>query len=126
MGVVACALLVLALVALLFLDGADQGSGADLGEQSDPSAVGAAVDAAIGRGARGNLSTESSAGCGAQTRQSYGQGLGSLVYTASLRWQGVPAVALAYRVAGDQTSGLDHRVFVVSSAECRLLVVQGL
>ncbi len=126
-GVVACALLVLvALVTLLGVGSGDKGSAADLGEQSDPSSVGAAVDAAIGDGARGDLSTESSAACAAQTRESYGQGLGPLLYTASLRWQGVPAVALAYRVAGERTSGLDHRVFVVSRAECRLLVVQSL
>ncbi|HSH61189.1 MAG TPA: hypothetical protein VK988_16425 [Acidimicrobiales bacterium] len=123
-AVAACALLVL--VALLVIRAAGPESRADLGDQSDPSSVGAAVDAAIEKGAHGALSVESSATCAAQTREGYGQGLGALVYTASLRWQGVPAVALAYRVAGERTSGLDHRVFVVSRAECRLLVAQGL
>jgi hypothetical protein len=116
----------LVLGALLVLGTGSSTSRADLGDQSDPSSVGAAVDAAIGDGARGALPQESSATCAAQTRASYGRGLGALVYTATLRWQGVPAVALAYRVAGNQTTGLDHRVFVVSRADCQLLVAQSL
>lgn len=123
-GVAACVLL--ALVALLVIRSGDGPSRADLGDQADPSSVGAAVDAAIGAGERGALPTESSTMCAAETRGSYGQGLGSLVYSARLRWQGVAAMALAYRVTGAQTAGLDHRVFVVSIAGCQLLVAQSL
>lgn len=123
-GVAACVLL--AVGALLVVGGGDGTSRADLGEQSDPSSVGAAVDAAIGDGERGDLSSESSTRCAAETRGSYGQGLGSLVYGARLRWQGVAAMALAYRVTGAQTAGLDHRVFVVATSDCRLLVAQSL
>lgn len=123
-GVAACVLLA---VGALFVTGdGDGASRADLGDQSDPSSVGNAVNTAIGNGERGALSAESSAMCAAETRQSYGQGLGSLVYSARLRWQGVAAVALAYRVAGAQTAGLDHRVFVLSTAGCQLLVAQSL
>ncbi len=86
----------------------------------------AAVGAAIGDGGREGLPAESSVTCAAETRGSYGQGLGSLVYTARLRWQGVAAVALAYRMDGAETAGLDHRVFVVSAAGCRLLLAQSL
>jgi hypothetical protein len=119
----------LALVALLVIrsgDGSSRADLGDLGDQADPSSVGAAVDAAIGAGERGALPTESSTMCAAETRGSYGQGLGSLVYSARLRWQGVAAMALAYRVTGAQTAGLDHRVFVVSIAGCQLLVAQSL
>ena len=123
-GVATCVILVV--VSLLVFGSGSNTARADLGDQSDPSSVGAAVDAAVGDGDRGALAEESSATCAAQTRASYGQGLGALVYTAKLRWQGVPAVALAYRVAGDQTAGLDHRVFVVSRADCQLLVAQSL
>jgi len=123
-GVAAC--VVLAAVAVLLVSGGDRSSPVDLGEHSDPSAVGTAVDSAIGEGARGALPTESSASCSVETRESYGQGLGPLVYTARLRWQGVPAMALAYRVAGAPNASLDHRVFVVSRAGCQLLVAQSL
>lgn len=123
-GVAACVLL--AVGTLLVIRNGAGTSRADLGDQSDPSSVGNAVNTAIGNGERGGLSAESSATCAAETRQSYGQGLGSLVYSARLRWQGVAAVALAYRVAGGQTVGLDHRVFVLSTAGCQLLVAQSL
>ena len=114
------------LAAALLVGRGDDVTPAYLGDQSDAASVGAAVDAAIGDGSRGGLSTESSTACAPQTRDSYGQGLGPLVYTATLRWQGVPAVALAYRVAGDQGGGLDHRVFVMSRSDCQLLMAQSL
>jgi len=123
-GVVACILL--AVGVFLVVRGRDATSRADLGEQSDPSSVGAAVDTAIADGERGGLSSEPSTKCAAETRGSYGQGLDSLVYSAKLRWQGVAAVALAYRVAGAQAAGLDYRVFVVSASDCRLLVAQNI
>ena len=122
----AAGLVVLALVALLVVTRPDRSPGADLGDQSDPSSVGAAVEAAVADGSRDALRAEPSAACAAETRGSYGHGLGPLVYTARLRWQGAPAVALAYRVAGAGPGGLDHRVFVLSAANCQLLVAQSL
>ena len=120
------AFVVLAVAALLVVTRADRAPGADLGDQSDPSSVGAAVEAAITDGSRGTLGAEPSAACAPETRGNYGQGLGPLVYTARLRWQGVPAVTLAYRVAAAGTGRLDHRVFVVSATGCQLLVAQSL
>ncbi len=123
-GAIACVLLAV-LAVLLVVGRGDGSSRTDLGDQSDPGSVGAAVGAAIG-GGRAGPPAESSVTCAAETRGSYGQGLDSLVYTARLRWQGVPAVALAYRVTGAGDAGLDHRVFVVSTAGCQLLVAQSL
>jgi hypothetical protein len=54
-----------------------------------------------------------------------GLGLGPLVYRATLRWQGTPAVVLAYRLADTSGAGADHQAFVMALDGCRLLVVQG-
>jgi len=51
------------------------------------------------------------------------RGLGPLVYRATLRWNGTPAVAVAYRVE-DASGELDHRLFVLASGSCELLVAQ--
>ncbi|MEO7837263.1 MAG: hypothetical protein ABIS21_06435, partial [Acidimicrobiales bacterium] len=64
--------------------------------------------------------------CSATTRATYGKGLGPLVYAARLRWQGEPAVVLAYRLAEAGAPGLDYRVLVMALDGCRLLVVQSL
>lgn len=126
--------------------------GADLGDQSDPSALaerlravveppvvagdaatasggaaeGATADAApqavVGRRAAapsGGAGTP----CQSTVAQEYGTGLGPLVYTATLRWDGAAAVALVYRIEG-ATGSLDHRVLVMATADCRLLVAQ--
>lgn len=51
------------------------------------------------------------------------RGLGALVYRATLRWNGTPAVAVAYRL--ERASGeLDHRLYVLTSGSCDLLVAQ--
>ncbi|HEX2040044.1 MAG TPA: hypothetical protein VHF47_09980 [Acidimicrobiales bacterium] len=50
-------------------------------------------------------------------------GLGPLVYRATLRWNGTPAVAVAYRLAQPRGE-LDHRLYVLTSEGCRLLVAQ--
>ncbi len=123
-GLAVCVLM--AIVALVVVRSGDAAHWADLGAQSDPSSLGTAVDAAIEDRGRGAPAAESSATCAIQTRESYGQDLGPLVYAARLRWQGVPAVALAYRVARAPGTGLEHRVFVVSTAGCQLLVAQSL
>lgn len=61
--------------------------------------------------------------CEPTVAQEYNAGLGPLVYTASLRWEGTPAVALVYRIEGAAGS-LDHRVLVMARPDCRLLVAQ--
>ncbi|HUP70440.1 MAG TPA: hypothetical protein VM142_11585 [Acidimicrobiales bacterium] len=64
--------------------------------------------------------------CADVVRTSYGQGLGPLVYTALVSWQGTPAVVLAYRLADAGAPGLDYRVLVMARQDCRLLVGQSL
>jgi len=124
------ALVLLALVALLVIRWGGGSPATDLGDQSEPSSLRAALDsainAAIAKGKHEAASNEASTTCAAEVRGSYGQGLGSLVYAAGLRWQGVPAVALAYKVDDAGATGLDHRVFIVSRVGCQLLVVQSL
>lgn len=66
-----------------------------------------------------------SADCAATVAQQYGQGLGPLVYQASARYAGTPAQVLAYVLASPQ-GRLDHRVFVMSDADCTLLTVLSL
>ena len=63
--------------------------------------------------------------CADVVRATFGTGLDGLVYTASLRWQGTPAVLLAYRLSDTSSPGPDHRAFVMARDDCRLLVVQG-
>jgi hypothetical protein len=53
----------------------------------------------------------------------YAEGLGPLVYRATLRWEGTPAVAVAYTLAKPQGE-LDHRIYVLAVDDCRLLVAQ--
>lgn len=63
--------------------------------------------------------------CADVVRSTFGSGLDALVYTALLRWQGTPAVVLAYRLDDTVGPGPDHRAFVMARDDCRLLVVQG-
>ncbi|MDQ3574012.1 MAG: hypothetical protein M3378_05405 [Actinomycetota bacterium] len=98
----------------------------DMGEQSDATALGHVVGAALRDDRRANPASEPRTRCGPETRATYGQRLGPLVHAARLRWQGVPAVTLAYRVAGAGPADMDHRVFVVSADGCQLLVTQSL
>ena len=67
----------------------------------------------------------SDAPCRREVRSEFGQGLGDLLWTASLRWQGTDAVVLAYRLADTSGGGPDFRAFVMARDGCRLLVVQG-
>lgn len=53
-----------------------------------------------------------------------GERLGTLVYRATLRWQGAPAVVLAYRVNGAGGT-LDHQAFVMALDGCGILASQG-
>lgn len=64
--------------------------------------------------------------CSGIARTTYGKGLGPLVYSALVRWQGTPAVVLAYRLADAGAPGLDYRVLVMAQEDCRLLVGQSL
>lgn len=61
--------------------------------------------------------------CTATARSEYGRGLADLVFEGTLRWEGTPAVVLAYRIEG-ATGALDHRVLVLARDDCRLLVAQ--
>jgi len=65
------------------------------------------------------------AACEATVAEEYAEGLGPLVYRATLRWQGTPAVLLTYRLADTAAGGPDYRGFVMALDGCRLLVVQG-
>lgn len=121
----------------------------DLGDQSDQLALGRIVTGALGKSAAeapaaADRSAAPEAGFAASTtaqqaspapspaatagtdcerivRSDYGSGLGALEYRATLRWQGTPAALYAYTLTGTDK----HRVFVMSQAGCRLLVVQG-
>ncbi len=99
---------------------------ADMGDQSDVAALGQAVEAGIGDAPGGRPGGEPGTTCAPETRATYGRGLGSMVYAARLRWQGAPAVALAYRAREPAGGRLDHRIFVVSQEGCQLLVAQSL
>jgi hypothetical protein len=61
--------------------------------------------------------------CEAEVSSTYGEGLGPLAYRATLRWDGVPAVAVAYALA-EPRGELDHRIYVLAVDDCRLLVAQ--
>jgi hypothetical protein len=126
--------------------------GGDLGDHSDGEALGAAVrqrlgapqrpaDAAAPEGTPGIASQGGEPGepptaaapppsarrsppCESAVRSTYGQGLGPLVFTASLRWRGTPAVLLVYRLTDPRSQALARRAFVMSADTCELLVVQ--
>jgi len=129
--------------------------GGNLGDQSDPTALGLAVrDALPGAASEAALAAPPAAqaapapevaarttagattkgsgkplanpACATTARTTYGKGLGPLVYAARLVWQGEPAVALGYRLADAGAPGLDYRVLVMATKDCRLLVVQSL
>jgi hypothetical protein len=65
------------------------------------------------------------AACQKVVTDDYANGLGPLIYRATLRWQGKPAVLLAYELADTSAAGPDHRAFVMALDGCALLVVQG-
>lgn len=75
------------------------------------------------RAAAARSSIRPSGPCTATARSEYGRGLGDLVFEGTLRWEGTPAVVLAYRIEG-ATGALDHRVLVLAQDDCRLLVAQ--
>ena len=116
-------------VAAILLAGAVRGPGGpgtDIGDQSDAAALGRTVEDGLGDAHGARPGGERGTTCAPETRATYGRGLGSMVYTARLRWQGAPAVALAYRVREPAGGRLDHRLFVVSREGCQLLVTQSL
>jgi hypothetical protein len=125
---VGAVVVLLTLVALLVVRGMgkDGDDVHDLGEQSDASAMGRAVEGRLAQGQELARGEEARSTCAPQTRATYGRGLGPLVYTGKLRWNGVPAVALAYRVADSRGRPLDYRLFVMSMSGCELLVTQSL
>ncbi|HEX2064938.1 MAG TPA: hypothetical protein VHE80_11015, partial [Acidimicrobiales bacterium] len=121
--------------------------GGDLGEQSDARLLAEAVRAGVGGTAaavpagpaapsaaseRAGEPAADATRTGAADPPCAGEaralvpGLGPLVYTATLRWQGTPAVALAFLASPSSGPGpLPHQVMVMAPQEgCRLLVVQ--
>ncbi|MDP9071969.1 MAG: hypothetical protein M3N68_11975, partial [Actinomycetota bacterium] len=128
--------------------------GGDLGEESDAQALARTVEDALegGPARRGSASrpqsTRASPGqadsaaapaamedvmaCAEAARGLLGPDPGELVYTAAVRYQGTPAVVLAFRVApAAQADDADeprraHRVVVMAREGCRPLVVQAL
>lgn len=127
--------------------------GGDLGDQSDPAELALRLRAAVEPEGGGEESVAGSPASGARTGSptalsaesqrkaadptvapadpdctravaaQYAEGLGSLAYRASVRWQGTPAVVLVYPVEG-ANGPLDHRVLVMARGDCRLLVAQ--
>ena len=81
--------------------------------------VGAAPQTASGTSARIHTGAVT---CASAVAKDYSQGLGPLLYTATVRWQGKNAVVLAYRLAAP-TGTLDYRVFVLARSGCALLTV---
>ena len=65
------------------------------------------------------------AACEEAAAKDFGDRVGPLLYRATLRWQGTPAVLLAYRLADTSSKGPDHQAFVMALDDCRVLVAQG-
>ena len=65
------------------------------------------------------------AACEEAAAKDFGDRVGPLLYRATLRWQGTPAVLLAYRLADTSSRGPDHQAFVMALDDCRVLVAQG-
>jgi hypothetical protein len=125
-ALLATSVIVAVVVTDLGVGGLDRpGPGSDIGAHSDASALADVVQTALSE-AEADKESPSPTACAGEARATYGKGLGPLVYAASLRWQGTPAVLLTYRVDGARAGGLDHRALVLSRAGCQLLVVQTL
>ena len=122
--------------------------GGDLGDLSDPTALAdrvrtvvepppPAADEAGESGAvmapsaqhaltaRGSNTTKASKDpyCEQAVADEFDKGLGLLVYRAVLTWKGAPAVAVVYEL-DDAKGELDHRLYVLASDGCELLVAQ--
>jgi hypothetical protein len=93
-----------------------------MGDHADAAALGQQVGRALHRRAGRPPSPDTA--CAGEARATYGRDLGPLVHAATLRWQGAPAVLLAYRARS--SPGLEHRVFVMAREGCQLLVAQSL
>ncbi|HUR18461.1 MAG TPA: zf-HC2 domain-containing protein [Acidimicrobiales bacterium] len=100
-------------------EGADDGSGG-------PSSVPAPVSDGVAKASPAKAPRLGERPCAGIARTTYGQGLGPLVYAARVRWEGTPAVVLAYRLADAGGPGLDYRLLVMALQDCRLLVGQSL
>jgi len=93
---------------------------------ASPTAPEVAARSTAGATTKGSGKPLANPACATTARTTYGKGLGPLVYAARLVWQGEPAVALGYRLADAGAPGLDYRVLVMATKDCRLLVVQSL
>lgn len=102
--------------------------GAAGGTQDDAAASESFRAPAVGAPARLQTTSNDKAGtkdpyCEQTVAKTYAEGLGSLVYRATLRWEGTPAVAVVYALR-EPRGELDHRIYVLAVADCRLLVAQ--
>jgi hypothetical protein len=88
---------------------------------SDPQA-GAPKDEAAPPEAPTAAAATAAPACVAEAQEAGSGRVGTLVFTARLRWQGEPAVVLVFS-APDQAQ-LGRRAFVMARRDCRLLVVQ--
>lgn len=129
--------------------GSEVAFGGDLGELNDPTALADRVrpvveppppaadeagepSAVVAPSAQHALSARSSGGstkaskdpyCEQAVAEEFDKGLGLLVYRAVLTWKGAPAVAVVYEL-DDAKGELDHRLYVLASDGCDLLVAQ--
>ena len=97
-------------------------AGRDVAAASTTTTRGAVFDAAPARA----KALVGRAPCADVVAKEYSRGLGPLLYSASLTWQGKPAVVLGYRIA-QPTGTLDFRLFVLARPPaCTLLTAVSL
>jgi hypothetical protein len=109
--------------------------GGDLGEQSNAQQLGSLVrsrltepngpgqSATIGPEAASGATDSSSIDCLDAARQVAGPGA-TPVYSASLRWQGAPAVVLVFPAPTAAGGGLSRQLLVLARSGCAVLVSQ--
>ena len=101
--------------------GADAAGGPTAGEgATEDNAAPTAQPAPVSGRALAGGDAQEPAACSGVVRQEYGAGIASLVYTADVRWNGTPAVVLAYTLS-EPSERLRHRVFVLATDDCTLL-----
>ncbi|MBW3668120.1 MAG: hypothetical protein KY443_02800 [Actinobacteria bacterium] len=98
-------------------------SGGSVDDRAESSGEAGSAAPASARRAMVARSVRPGGPCTGTATSEYGRGLGELVFQGTLRWDGTPAVILAYRIEG-ATGPLDHRVLVLARDDCRLLVAQ--
>ena len=105
------------------LEQASVADGGDLGSQSDPLALSEQLAPALAdtrEGSATGSAPPADAPC-ADSPSALPEGQADLVYTASVDWEGTPAIVLGYRT---QDESLARILLVVAKDDCRLLVTQ--